>query len=101
MATKSKKKKKKIDAGRVSVVVIVIAFAIVMTIQIVKLQQKDAKYAAIEQEKLQELEDESKRAEELTQMEEDMQSENFIIEMAHRIGLVFDNETLYKEVEQQ
>lgn len=98
MPANKKKKKQKRNAGTVSVGILVIAFAIVMSVQIVKLKQKDEKYIANEQEKQQQLDDEQARATELQELEEYMNSEEYIVDTAHSVfGLVFDNEIIYKE----
>lgn len=88
------------NSGTVSVCLIVIAFLVVMAVQIYRMKQKDEAYAAIEQERLEQLEDETQRAQELDELEAYMNSNEFIQEKANEMGLVHDNQILFKESEE-
>lgn len=92
-----KGRKKRHNAGTISVVVIVLGFLLIMSVQIYKLKQKDDLYAEREQNLVQQLEDEQKRASELEEMDRYTQSMEYIKDMANRLGLVFDNEIIFKE----
>lgn len=85
------------NAGTISVVVIVLAFLLIMSVQIYKLKQKDNMYAEQEQNLVQQIEDEKERSSELEEMDLYTQSMEYIKDMANRLGLVFDNEIIFKE----
>ncbi len=92
-----KRKNKGLNAGTVSVAFIVLIFVAVMSIQIYKLKEKDEVLAETEenlQEQLSELIEESKEIEEYNLF---TQTIDYIVEMAHKLGLVFENETIFKE----
>lgn len=92
-----KRGKKRHNPGTVSIVVIVIAFLIVMSVQIFRLKQKDEmlseRKAALEQQ----LAEEQARAEELEDLDLYTKSVDYIKEMANKLGLVFENEIIFKE----
>ena len=93
-------KKKRGNAGTVSIGIIVLAFLAIMSIQIVKLKQK----VEVQNEQIEEwnekLAAESERAEEIKQLEESMQDTQFIEDQAKsKLGLVYDNEIIFKEKE--
>lgn len=96
----SSRKKKRGNAGTVSIGIIVLAFLAIMSIQIVKLKQK----VEVQNEQIEEwnekLAAESERAEEIKQLEESMQDTQFIEDQAKsKLGLVYDNEIIFKEKE--
>ena len=95
MSRKGKKKRR--NAGTISIVVIVLGFLLIMSVQIYKLKQRDDLYAEREENLMQQLEDEQERASELEEMDLYTQSIEYIKEMANRLGLVFDNEIIFKE----
>ena len=92
-----KRRRKGHGAGTVSIVVIVLAFLVIMSVQIYKLKQKDEMYAQREQNLLELLAEESERAEELEKMSLYTQSTDYIKDMANKLGLVFENEIIFKE----
>lgn len=92
-----KGRKKRHNAGTISIVVIVLGFLLIMSVQIYKLKQKDDLYAEREQNLVQQIEDEQERASELEEMDLYTQSMEYIKDMANRLGLVFDNEIIFKE----
>lgn len=74
------------------------AFLIVMSVQIFKLKQKEAAYAAQEAELREAYEQETERAEEIESLADYVQSDQYIIDMAHsKLGLAYDNEIIFKE----
>ena len=96
----SSRRKNKRNAGTVSIGIIVLAFLVIMSVQIVKLKQK----VDIQNEQIEEwnekLTAESERAEEIRQLEESMQDTQFIEDQAKsKLGLVYDNEIIFKEKE--
>ena len=94
----SRKARKKGDnAGTISIVVIVLGFLLFFSVQIFKLKQKDDLYAEREENLMQQLEDEQERASELEEMDLYTKSMEYIKDMANRLGLVFDNEIIFKE----
>lgn len=93
----AKRGKKKHNPGTVSIVIIVLAFLVVMSIQIYKLKEKDALLAEREENLEQQLEDEMERAEELEDLDLYTRSMEYIKEMANKLGLVFENEIIFKE----
>ena len=95
MSRKGRKKRR--NAGTISVVVIVLGFLLIMSVQIYKLKQRDNLYAEREENLMQQLQDEQDRASELEEMDLYTKSIEYIKEMANRLGLVFDNEIIFKE----
>lgn len=93
--------KRKNGRGRaMGIILIVIVFIIVMTVQICRIKQKDNEYAAKEQELLRELQEETQRASEIEEQEAYMSSAEYIEEVAKsRLGLIYDNEIIFKERE--
>ena len=85
------------NPGTVSIVVIVIAFLVVMSIQILKLKQKDDLLAEREAILEQQVTEEMERAEELEELDLYTRSMEYIREMANKMGLVFENEIIFKE----
>lgn len=92
-----KARKKRHNAGTISIVVIVLGFLLIMSVQIFKLKQKDDLYAEREENLMQQLEGEQERASELEEMDLYTKSMEYIKDMANRLGLVFDNEIIFKE----
>jgi cell division protein DivIC len=89
--------KKKMNLGTISIVIIVLAFLVVMSIQIMKLKEKDDLLAERETMLQQQLADEVERAEELEDLDLYTKSMEYIKEMANKLGLVFENEIIFKE----
>ena len=87
--------------GTVSVSIIVVAFLIIMSTQIYKLKEKDEAYAVQYEELKKQYDAESERAEEIEGLAEDMQSQEYIEDVAKStLGLVYDNEIVFKEKEE-
>ncbi len=94
-------KRKNRKTGFASVGIIVVIFLAIMGIQIFRLNQKLAE----KEEKLQLLqeqyEEETQRTSELEELEAYMQSDEYIEEMAKsKLGLVYDDEIIFKESEE-
>lgn len=94
---KRKKMKKTHDTGTVSIVVIVLIFLGVMSVQIYRLKQKEAIYAQREQNLLEQIADETQREEELEELNSYTKSMEYIKDMANKMGIVFENEIIFKE----
>ena len=94
---RKKKKKKTHDPGTISIIVIVLIFLSVMSVQIYRLKQKEAIYAQREQNLLQQIADETQREEELEELNLYTKSMEYIKDMANKMGLVFENEIIFKE----
>lgn len=77
---------------------ILFAFVLVMSIQIVKIYQKDQEYARKQQELEALLEEETERQKELEEYENYTQSQEYIEDIAKsKLGLAYDNEIIFKE----
>ena len=76
---------------------IVIFFLVVMSIQIFKLKEKDQQLAEREEILQQQVTEELERAEELEELDIYTKSLEYIKEMANKLGLVFENEIIFKE----
>lgn len=93
--------KRKNGRGRaMGIGLIVIVFIAVMVVQIYRIKQKDNEYAAKEQELLREYQEETERASELEELETYMSSAEYIEDIAKsKLGLIYDNEIIFKERE--
>lgn len=79
---------------------IVIVFIAVMAVQIYRIKQKDNEYAAREQDLMREYQEETERAAELDELEAYMSSAEYIENIAKsKLGLVYENEIIFKEQE--
>ena len=77
---------------------ILLAFVAAMSIQIVKVYQKDQEYAAKQELLEQQLLDETNRQDELEDYEQYTQSQQYIEDMAKsKLGLLYDNEIVFRE----
>ena len=94
---KKKKIKKPYDVGMISIIVIVFIFLGAMSFQIYRLKKKEAIYAQREQNLLQQIADETQREEELEELNLYTKSMEYIKDMANKMGLVFENEIIFKE----
>ena len=92
-----KRKKNGNGAGTMSIIFIVIVFVVVMSIQIYKLKEKDALLEEREQNLMQQLSEELQREEELKELDLYTKSMEYIKDMANKLGLVYENEIIFKE----
>lgn len=92
-----KRKKKGLNAGTVSIVFIVLVFVAVMSIQIYKLKEKDDILADREQNLQEQLSEEVQRSEEIEELNLYTKTMEYIKEMANKLGLVSENEIIFKE----
>lgn len=94
----SRRRKQQNRAGKACISLIVIMFLAVMSVQIVKLYQKDQEYSAREQQLTEELQEETERQADLQEYEEYTKSQEYIEDVAKsRLGLVYDNQIVFKE----
>lgn len=93
----AKRKKNGRNAGTVSIVFIVLIFVIVMSIQIYKLKEKDKQLAEREANLEVQLTEEMARAEELEELDLYTRSAEYIEDMANKLGLVYENEIIFRE----
>ena len=94
---KKKRRGSGLNAGTISIMFIVLIFVTVMGIQIYKLKQKDAYLSEIEENRKEQLGQEIDRAEELKKLDWLTKTEEFIKELANKMGLVLENEIIFKE----
>ena len=92
-----KRKKSGNNAGTLSIIFIVLVFVVVMSIQIYKLKLKDDALAEREQQLMQQLTEEMQREEELKELDLYTRSMEYIKDMANKLGLVYENEIIFKE----
>lgn len=85
------------NAGMKSIIFIVIIFLIVMSIQIFKLKEKDDLLKEREELLQQQLAEEQERSESLVELDLYTRSTDYIKDMANKMGLVFENEIIFKE----
>lgn len=92
-----KRRKNGNNAGTVSIIFIVLVFVAVMSIQIYKLKEKDKLLSEREENLMQQLTEEVEREEELKELDLYTKSMEYIKDMANKLGLVFENEIIFKE----
>ena len=69
-----------------------------MVVQVVQLKQKEAAYAAQKAQLEKQYTKESERADEIESMQQYMQSDQYIEDIAKsKLGLAYDNEIIFKE----
>lgn len=84
--------------GRLCITCIVFIFAIVMSIQIVKVYEKDQSYLSRQQDLEQQLSDEQDRQKELEDYEAYTKSQQYVEDVAKsKLGLLYENEVVFKE----
>lgn len=99
MAATKRARKSNNRAGKLCIGIILIAFVAVMSVQIIKIYQKDLEYAEQQAELEAQLEAEEARKEELEELEAYMQSEEGKEESARKYGFVYENDIVFKEEE--
>lgn len=98
MAGARRRRKKNNRTGKLYIGMIVLAFVAVMSVQIVRVYQKDQEYISRQEELVQQLEDESERAEDLKEYEAYTKSQQYVEDTAKsKLGLAYDNEIIFKE----
>lgn len=85
-------------AGKICISMILIVFVIVMSVQIVKIYQKDQELIETQAEREAQLEEETARQQELEEYEAYTQTNEYIEDVAKsKLGLAYDNEIIFKE----
>ncbi len=98
MAGARRRKKKNNRTGKLYIGMIVLAFVAVMSVQIVRVYQKDQEYISRQEELVQQLKDESERAGDLKEYEAYTKSQQYVEDTAKsKLGLAYDNEIIFKE----
>ncbi len=84
--------------GKFCISLILIMFMAVMTVQISKVYQKDQDYKKEEEELRQKLAEEEERQLELKELEEYMNSDEYVEEEAtSKLNLLYDNQIIFRE----
>lgn len=98
-ATKRRRRKYNNNrAGKACISLILVAFVAVMSVQIVKLYQKDQGYIQQEAELEAELEAETDRQAELEEYGTYTDTPEYVEDVAHsNLGLLYENEIVFKE----
>lgn len=92
------RRKKKNRAGRMSIACIVLFLLVVMSVQIMRLYEKNQEYIAKEAVLNEQLENETERRDEIADYEEYIGSQEYIEDTAKsKLGLVYENEIIFKE----
>lgn len=80
------------------IALIVLVFTVVMAVQIYRVKQKNADYAAREQELRMEYEEQTRRSTELDELEQYMNSPEYVEDVAEsKLGLTYENQIVFKE----
>ena len=94
MAGRGRRKKNNNRAGKLCIGMIVIAFVAVMSVQIIRVYQKDQEYMQQEAS----LQEETARGEQLSSYETYTKSQQYVEDTAKsKLGLAYDNEIIFKE----
>lgn len=100
MSRGRRRNRKSNRAGTISVSLIVFTLLIVMSIQILKLHQKNQDYIAQEQSLQEQLNEETERQDDLKNYEAYTKTQDYIEDIAKsKLGLVHNNEIVFKETD--
>lgn len=100
MSRGRRRNRKSNRAGTISVSLIVFTLLIVMSIQILKLHQKNEDYIAQEQSLQEQLNEETERQDDLKNYEAYTKTQDYIEDIAKsKLGLVHNNEIVFKETD--
>ena len=92
------RRKKKNRAGRFSIACIVILLLAVMSVQSIRLYDKNQDYDLKEADLNEQLEQETERRDQIADYEEYIGSQEYVEDTAKsKLGLVYDNEIVFKE----
>lgn len=98
MSRRSRKYKRDNRAGKLCVTFIVLTLLVVMSIQIVRIYERNQDYIAKEERLAEQLEAETERQEQIREYEKYTQSKDYIEDVAKsKLGLVYKNEIVFKE----
>lgn len=100
MAAKKRRKTNHNRAGKWCISLILIAFVGVMSVHTIKLHQRSQEYARRQAELELQLEQETARQAELEEYEAYTHSSEYVEDVAKsKLGLAYDNEIIFKEVD--
>lgn len=92
------RKKRQNRFGMLLVSMVVVMLMVVVAIKSIELREKKARYAQKEQTLIEQIEAETKRAEEIDQYEKYTQTMKYIEDVAKdRLGLVYEGEIIFKD----
>lgn len=98
MAAAKRTRKDNNRAGKICISMILVVFVAVMSVQIVKIYQKDQELIEQQAELEAELEGETERQQELEEYEAYTKTNEYIEDVAKsKLGLTYDNEIIFKE----
>ena len=98
MANRKRRRRDGNRAGKTCISMILLAFVLVMSVQIIKIYQKDQAYAAVQKQLEQELKEEEERKIELEEYEKDVNSREAIEDTARsKLGLLYEDEIIFRE----
>ncbi len=98
MAGTKKSRRNNNRAGKFCISMIVIVFVAVMSVQIVKIYEKDQEYIEKQAELEAQLEEENERQAELEEYEDYTNTQKYVESVAKsKLGLAYDNEIIFKE----
>lgn len=96
--SKRPKKKKQTGTGKIYFLCIGLFFVLVLSVQMVRLYEKNETLAQEEQVKEQELMQQQDRQKELEEKEQYIQSDEYKEQVAKdKLGLIYDNEIIFRE----
>ena len=94
----NKRRKKKKSTGRIAVVSIILFLGLVLSVQMVRLYQKNRQYKAQEETLQEELEAQQSRQEDLIEDEVYTQSQQYVEDTAKsKLGMVYSDEIIFRE----
>lgn len=98
MRIDKKKKKKQNRMGKRCIIGMVLALTLIMSVQIVRLHEKNSDYKQQEEELKAKLEEEQQRSEELQEQEAYVGSDEYVEDTARsRLGMSYEDEIIFKE----
>ena len=93
-----KRRKKKKSTGRIAVVSIILFLGLVLSVQMVRLYQKNRQYKAQEETLQEELEAQQSRQEDLIEYEVYTQSQQYVEDTAKsKLGMSYSDEIIFRE----
>ena len=96
-----KRRKDSNRTGKICISMILLAFMVVMSIQIIKIYEKDQAYATIQKQREQELKEEEERRTELEEYEKNINSQESIEDTARsKLGLLYEDEIIFRETQE-
>ena len=94
----NKNKKKKNPTGKIAILSIALFLALVMSVQMVRLYQKNQQYIEQEKELEAELAEQQKRQEELVEYEIYTKSQQYVEDTAKgKLGMLYSDEIIFRE----